>query len=92
MRGTAAEHTDLIIDDNSNFMWKTIKDCYNWCEVKSGDLDTISTAKRFIQKTKIRNREFSVYISEVCAKQKKSNFNNKIMKFFIRQNINNKLK
>ena len=92
MRGTAAERAAPMIDENGDPEWKNLKAFYDWCDVKFGDPDAASTAKRIIQETKMGDREFSVYISEICARQKESKFDDETMKYFVKQNIHDKLK
>ena len=57
-----------------------------------GDPDYENTAMRYISQKRMRNQEFSVYIAGVLEHQINSGFNNKTMKFNVKNNISDKLK
>ena len=72
--------------------WKTLKDMIDWIHRNFGDPDYENTAMRYISQERMKNEEFSDYIAGVLKHQVDSGFNNKTMKFNVKNNISDELK
>ena len=57
-----------------------------------GNPDYENTAMRYISQERMRNQEFSVYIAGVLKHQINSGFNDKTIKFNVKNNISDELK
>ena len=65
---------------------------YQWLDLNFGNPDYASTACNNIINFKIKNMDFSDYISHIKGWRKDNNLDQKALRHLIRANINNELK
>ena len=91
VKGTAANRIRPMVKDGIP-QWKTLKEMIDWMHRNFGDPDYENTAMRYISQERMRNQEFSVYIAGVLEHQVDSGFDDRTMKFNVKNNISDELK